>query len=180
MEENEVKSTYVFSTLIYFLVNEKISIKDALDKALKQYEEKFDIFDKEYKQYFLQLIKKAIELSEKNISDIEAIKDIGEGWVAEETFAIAIYACLKYSNDFENAIICAINHDGDSDSTGSVAGNIIGASLGYSSIPSYYKDNIELKDLILELSDDLSVDVPVSEYSTHNDKNWIKKYVYSK
>lgn len=169
---------YVFSTLIYFLLNEKISIKDALNKALKQYEEKFDIFDKEYKQYFLQLTKKAIELSEKNISDIEAIKEIGEGWVAEETFAIAIYACLKYSNDFENAIICSINHDGDSDSTGSVAGNIIGASLGYSNIPSYYKDNIELKDIILELSDDLSVHVPVSEYSTNDDKKWIEKYLY--
>lgn len=169
---------YVFSTLIYFLVNEKISIKDALNKALKQYEEKFDIFDKEYKQYFLQLTKKAIQLSEKNISDIEAIKEIGEGWVAEETFAIAIYACLKYSKDFENAIICSINHDGDSDSTGAVAGNIIGASLGYSNIPSYYKDNIELKDIILELSDDLSVDVPVSEYSTNNDKKWMEKYLY--
>ena len=171
---------YVLATLIYYLVNDEISIKEALNKAVEQYEEKFDIFDKEYKKYFLQLTKKAVELSKKNISDTEAIKEIGEGWVAEETFAIAIYACLKYSDDFENAIICSINHDGDSDSTGSVAGNIIGASLGYNKIPDYYKDNIELKNIIIELADDLSVDVPVSEYSTNNDKNWLDKYLYCK
>ena len=100
--------------------------------------------------------------------------------LTQETFAIAIYACLKYSDDFENAIICSINHDGDSDSTGSVAGNIIGASLGYNKIPDYYKDNIELKNIIIELADDLSVDVPVSEYSTNNDKNWLDKYWYCK
>ncbi|MBR3024535.1 MAG: ADP-ribosylglycohydrolase family protein [Oscillospiraceae bacterium] len=44
---------------------------------------------------------------------------------------------------------------GDSDSTGAVCGNILGAYLGYDAIPQKYKDNLELHDLILQLSDDL-------------------------
>ena len=124
-------SAYVFSTLIWHLSNTNLTIKEALDKSMKQYEEKFDVFDKENKYYFINLVNKAIKLSEENRNDIEAINELGEGWVAEETFAIAIYSCLKYPNNFKDAIICSINHDGDSDSTGAVAGNIMGAYLGY-------------------------------------------------
>ena len=66
------------------------------------------------------------------------------------------------------------------DSTGAVAGNIIGAYLGYDAIPDYYKDNVELKNVILELADDMSVDVPISEYSSNEDKKWENKYLYCK
>ena len=125
---------------------------------------------------FMNLIDKAVKLSKTNISDLTAIKELGEGWVAEEAFAIAIYSCLKYSNSIEDSLICAINHDGDSDSTGSVTGNIIGAYLGYSKIPSYFIKHLELHDIILELADDLSVKVPINDYSTKDDKYWESKY----
>ena len=94
-------------------------------------------------------------LSESETNDLEAIYQLGEGWVAEETLAIAVYCALKYKDDFEKAIIASVNHDGDSDSTGAVCGNILGAYLGYDAIPQKYKDNLELNDLILQLSDDL-------------------------
>ena len=105
-----------------------------------QYKEKFNVYDKKNNNYFDKLVEKAIRLSKENTSDIDAIYQLGEGWVAEETFAIAIYSCLKYQNSFEDAIVCAVNHDGDSDSTGSVAGNIMGVFLGYDAIPKYYVD----------------------------------------
>ena len=47
------------------------------------------------------------------------------------------------------------SHSGDSDSTGAVTGNILGAYLGLKSIPKKYLDNLELKDVILEIADDL-------------------------
>ncbi len=169
--------SYVFSTLIWFLINKRLTIKEALDEAMSQYEKEFDVFDKKYKNYFKELINKAIELSTSDKSDIESIKELGEGWVAEETFAIAIYSCLKYPNSFKDAIVCSVNHDGDSDSTGAVAGNIIGAYLGYDKIPSEYKDNVELKDVILEIAEDLSIDIPVDEYKPKDD-GWFCKYVY--
>lgn len=175
-----ITPAYVFSTLIWYLTNTNLTIREALDKTMKQYEEKFDIFDRTSKETLIDLVDKAIRLSEEDKSDIDAINELGEGWVAEETLAIAIYSCLKYPNNFKDAIICSINHDGDSDSTGSVAGNIMGAHLGYEQIPLEYSNNVELKDEILELADDLSIDVPVSEYKKDNDEYWLSKYVTCK
>lgn len=172
--------SYVFATMIYFILNEHLNIEESLNRAMAQYKEKFDIYDKTYNKYFEELVKKAIELSKDNISDLDAIYQLGEGWVAEETFAIAIYSCLKYQNSFENAIICAINHNGDSDSTGALAGNIMGVYLGYNSIPKYYIDHLELKEVIYELGEDLSTPIPVGEYNENNDECWLNKYLYCK
>lgn len=171
---------YIFATMLYYIVNENENIYNSLMKAIEQYKEKYNIFKSEDSEYFFDLIKRAVELSKKDMPDVEAIKEIGEGWVAEEALAIALYSCLKYENSFENAVICATNHDGDSDSTGAIAGNIIGAYLGYKAIPSYYIDNIELKDTIIEIATDLSSDVPVSEYKVDNDEYWLSKYLYCK
>ena len=100
-------------------------------------------------------MKNAVKLSEKNINDLDAIHELGEGWVAEETLAIAVYCALKYEDDFEKAIIVSVNHNGDSDSTGAVAGNIIGAYLGMNAIPEKFLTNLELKDVIIEMAEDL-------------------------
>ena len=54
-----------------------------------------------------------------------------------------------------NEMIAAVNHGGDSDSTGSVTGNILGAAIGCETIPQYYKDDLEMHDLILHMADDL-------------------------
>ena len=109
----------------------------------------------EEKSYLLWLMRRAVELASPETGDLEAIHKLGEGWVAEETLAIAIYCALKYENDFDKALIAAVNHNGDSDSTGAVTGNILGAKLGLSGIPEKYKQDLELKDVILEVADDL-------------------------
>ncbi len=171
---------YILTSMLNMIIYNNETIETALDKSVQQYYDEFNKFNKEEVDYLIELINKAKKLVKENISDVEAISSLGEGWVAEETFAIAIYSCLKYPNSFQDAIVCSVNHDGDSDSTGAVAGNIIGAYLGYDEIPSYYKDNVELKDIMLELADDMSVDVPISEYSPNKDKKWENKYLYCK
>ena len=71
-------------------------------------------------------------------------------------------------------MIVSVNYKGDSDSTGAVTGNILGAKLGLSGIPEKYTDNLELKDVILELADDLYHDCQMSEYDyEHRDSIWI-------
>lgn len=100
----------------------------------------------------LTLLQKAIELSAQELDDLDAIRALGGGWVAEETLAIAVYCCLKHQNSFEKVVVAAVNHSGDSDSTGAVAGNIIGAYLGAKSIPPKYLHNLELFKTIVELS----------------------------
>lgn len=64
----------------------------------------------------------------------KAIAELGEGWVGDEALAIAVYAALSASS-FEDAVQRAANHDGDSDSTASIAGQIWGASKGIDALP---------------------------------------------
>ena len=52
-------------------------------------------------------------------------------------------------------MIAAVNHGGDSDSTGAVTGNILGAAIGYDAIPQFFKDDLELHDVILHMAYDL-------------------------
>lgn len=130
------------------------------------------------KDYFLELMRKTVDLASMDRNDLEAIHQLGEGWVAEETLAIAVYCALKYSGDFDRALIASVNHKGDSDSTGAVTGNILGASLGLKGIPEKYTKNLELKDVILEIADDLWQDCRMSEYDyEHRDPVWIQKYI---
>lgn len=64
----------------------------------------------------------------------ESVATLGEGWVAEEALAIGVY-CALVARDFEHGVLLAVNHSGDSDSTGSITGNLLGAMLGYDAIP---------------------------------------------
>lgn len=89
------------------------------------------------------------------LPDHEAIKQIGEGWVAEEALAIALYCAAKHFDNFENAVVAAVNHGGDSDSTGAITGNILGAAIGYEALPEFYKKDLELHDVIIHVADDL-------------------------
>lgn len=123
------------------------------------------------------IINRALEYSENNESDLDNIHRLGEGWVAEETLAIAIYCSLKYENDFSKAVITAVNHKGDSDSTGAVTGNIVGLISGYEMIENKWKHNLELSDVILEVADDLCHTCQMSEYSHYHDPVWTCKYM---
>lgn len=98
----------------------------------------------------------------EDIEDPDAVRELGQGWVAEETLAIAIYCSMKYSEDFDKARIASVNHSGDSDSTGAVTGNIVGAYLGLKGIPKKYLDNLELREVICKVADDLYDDLPTS------------------
>ena len=107
---------------------------------------------------FNEIMDKALSLSQSTLTDQEAIEAIGQGWVAEEALAIAVYCCLKHEDDFAAAVTAAVNHGGDSDSTGAIAGNIMGALCGYSRIPRNYLEHLEAKEsldrLALELAEE--------------------------
>lgn len=122
-----------------------------------------ELFDKnDNLDYFTQLINKAVELATTNSEedDLDSIRELGQGWVAEETVAIAVYCSLKYQDNFEKAIIASVNHSGDSDSTGAVTGNIIGAIVGYSNIPSKFVENLEFKRELEDLAKALAPSIP--------------------
>lgn len=124
--------------------------------------------------------KRAIDLAKKDMEDCEAISELGEGWVAAETWAIALYCVLKHLDSFEGAVVASVNHDGDSDSTGSVCGNLMGVIVGYDGIPEKYKTNIELKEVILAIADDMRHGCNNDAYhqaETMDEKQWERRYI---
>lgn len=105
---------------------------------------------------FAQMVAKAIELSRTDQPEPEAIHSIGGGWVGDECMAIAVYSCLKHPDDVKAALICAVNHSGDSDSTGSVAGNILGAYHGYDRLPKDWISQLECTDVIAQQAQNIA------------------------
>ena len=82
------------------------------------------------------------------------LAELGEGWVAEEALAISLYCALS-TDKTEEAIILAVNHSGDSDSTGAITGNMMGAIYGASSIPEHWLTQLELRDVIEQIAIDM-------------------------
>ena len=106
-------------------------------------------------KYMGELCDKAITLASNTRPDLENIESIGGGWTGEEALAIALYCVTRHFDNFEQALIAAVNHAGDSDSTGAITGNIHGAAIGYDAIPQKFKDDLELHDVILHMADDI-------------------------
>lgn len=126
-----------------------------------------------------ELVERALFLADNSQSDVENISKLGEGWVGEEALAIAVYAVARHIDSFEDVLIAAVNHDGDSDSTGAIAGNIIGAIMGYDAIPAKFKEHLELHDVILAIADDLHQGCIISEYDridTPAKQQWCDRY----
>ncbi len=88
--------------------------------------------------------------------DVEhSIAELGAGWVGEEALAIAIYCALKFPDDWAQGVLAAVNHSGDSDSTGSICGAILGTRLGLRAIPGEWVRDVENAAYIMKVADDL-------------------------
>lgn len=94
---------------------------------------------------------------------------IGGGWVGEEALAISLYCALSAPDDFSRAVLLAVNHSGDSDSTGAITGNILGLILGLQAIPARWLTQLELRMVIDTLAADLADPDPTTP-------EWLRKY----
>jgi ADP-ribosylglycohydrolase len=103
-------------------------------------------------QETLEKVKQAVELVGKEESIPNTIKMIGEGWVGEEALGISLYCALKYSGNWVKGTLAAVNHSGDSDSTGSITGAILGTLLGVEAIPERWVQDVENSDRIQEIA----------------------------
>jgi ADP-ribosylglycohydrolase len=152
-----------FAVLIAILIRGG-TLQDALAVAKDQ------LRQREHHEETLQAVDLAETLSRSEPNSPVAIGKLGEGWVAEEALAISIY-CASCAKDFEDGVALAVNHDGDSDSTGAIAGNILGCLHGVSRIPGRWLEPRELRELIMEIADDLATapDWEIGEYSDSPD-----------
>lgn len=153
-----IPSTFV-AHLIYRLAQDKHPTKESYRTYIKY---GLSLISDMYPKHrdtvgeFILLVDRAMYLAKEADDDVKNIEYyLGGGWVAEETAAIAVYCSLAHFDNFERAIVAAVNHGGDSDSTGAVTGNILGAAIGYENLPRFYKEDLELHDVILHMADDL-------------------------
>ena len=159
-------------------------VNDGLDIMMKMYGNDFT----NDKECLKRLTLKAVDLACSDVPDAEAIMRLGEGWVADEAWVISLYCAIRHIDSMRDAIIAAVNHDGDSDSTGSITGNIMGAIYGYEAIKREslfcpegkdFEQTIELSNIILALADDLFTGCIISEYGAIDSpekKQWYERY----
>jgi ADP-ribosylglycohydrolase len=126
-------------------------------------------------------LRAALAAAARKPSAPETVEELGGGWIAEEALAIGVYAALAYPRPegFLDALSLAVTHSGDSDSTGSICGNILGALHGETALPPELAFEVEGRGTILELADDF-----VWEFTTphrlHGDHGpftrWTERY----
>jgi ADP-ribosylglycohydrolase/protein-tyrosine phosphatase len=89
----------------------------------------------------LRFLRKAVDPVTKDISEL------GQGWVAEEALAMGVFAALR-GRDFREVLRLAANHDGDSDSTASIAGQIYGVMTGLEEMPYDWVRRLDVVDAL--------------------------------
>jgi ADP-ribosylglycohydrolase len=104
-------------------------------------------------------IDRALALARTSPSDPACLSSLGLGWVGEEALAIALYcaaSCERSGHDLEQGVVLAVNHDGDSDSTGALTGSLLGAIYGEQAVPPRWLNALELRDVVTTVADDLA------------------------
>ncbi|WP_063830643.1 ADP-ribosylglycohydrolase family protein [Kitasatospora phosalacinea] len=99
-------------------------------------------------------LRRAVRIAAEGPGSAEAVERVGLGWVAEECLAVAVYAALA-GGDARAALVLAVNHSGDSDSTGAVCGNLVGAVHGLPGLPADWCALVEGREVVLQVADDL-------------------------
>ena len=102
---------------------------------------------------------RARALAAQGAPGAQAIEQLGGGWTGEEALAIAVAVALtaggRSSQHVAEALWRAVAHGGDSDSTGSLVGNLLGAMHGSEALPASWLAELELCDLIETMAVDL-------------------------
>ena len=147
-----IPSAFLVYMIRYIVTEEPEKLISAVEYAVREIQHLYP--RQKGTAVVLELVDRAVKLAGSDMAPTDAIAELGEGWVAEETLAVAVYSVLK-ARDFREAVIIAANHSGDSDSTAAVAGNIMGAHLGVGAIPVGFASSVELSALVLRIAHEL-------------------------
>ncbi len=125
------------------------SLEQSIHRAVQE------LKDYDGHQETLEAIEHALSLATSTKPSPQTIVKLGAGWIAEEALAISLYSALA-SQDFLSGVLLAVNHGGDSDSTGAITGNLLGALYGSESIPEELIVNLEGRHVVEKLAVDLT------------------------
>jgi len=159
------------------LIDPKMSLKslfleagDAVrDQFGHQYSQAFDI---------ATLIRHAVTFAEsRNFREVDIMERFGCE-TAAQVLAGAVYAVLVSSEDFDSAMITAVNHSGRSAAVGAIVGAILGIRLGEEALPEFYIECLEPGEILMELADDLYTGCPMEKGNKLFDLDWDYKYLH--
>ena len=141
----------IWAELIASVIKENISIEEAVTSSIDLTKLRCKVEANAEKRAGYDNCLKAIDIAVKYannaslLSNHETVNALGKECGARSLFASApvlaqaLYAALvheKYGISTDKALSIAVTQDGDSDSVAAVAGSLIGASKGYSALPS--------------------------------------------
>lgn len=95
-----------------------------------------------------------------------------------DVLAGAVFASLLCQEDFDNAMIVAVNHSGRSAAVSCLTGAILGARLGEKELPGFYLEGLEIAPTLKELADDLLQGCPMVRGNRIFDGDWEQKYLH--
>lgn len=93
---------------------------------------------------------------------------------APQCLAGAMFACLASPDDFDNALITAVNHSGMSAAVGALTGAILGARMGEDALPEFYLESLECAGVLGILAEDIACGNAALRMF---DDSWDHKYV---
>ena len=107
-----------------------VDLYDAMPVCVQHLKVHFGDHQSEAIRQMADALDMAAALSYNRASDISNIRILSGTCAGHRDLILAMYAALRYQDDFSDAIIAAVNHSGDSCATGAIAGCIVGARLG--------------------------------------------------
>lgn len=139
------------AALTFFLVSGK-NLEDSISESMLL------LVDRpEYEKSTLSaMLSQAVRYSMNEKPTQETVERLGGGWVGDEALSISVYCAMAAKGDFDRGVQLAVNHSGDSDSTGAIVGNILGTLLGRDAISEPWLRRLELREQIEVLAGSLA------------------------
>ena len=88
-------------------------------------------------------------------NDKEMREEIGVSSFVNQSVAFTYGMLFKHGENLKNCMERIINQGGDADTTGALAGSILGASYGYSAFPSRWRWGLENRGEFIKIADKL-------------------------
>ena len=139
----------LFADILQRMVDREDSLEHAVSESLAKYGQKPGMEEAR------SLIERVLFFFYEGYKPTpQRIGELGGGWVAEEALAIGLWCALTASS-FEDGVITAVNHGGNSDGSGLITGHILGVQYGAAAIPARWYGQLELREVIAQIAEDI-------------------------
>lgn len=169
----------IFATV--FLAYTIAALRQVPDRPLyQQFEKSIDVLQARYGgkypvRFVAEPVRQALHWAEDPEADPREVMEQLGCRTAAQALAGAVYASLRFSDDFDGAMICAVNHSGASCAVGAVTGAILGTRMGADTLPEFYLESLDCAEILKELADDMTRGtVTLGLFDT----DWDQKYVH--